>query len=110
VVVAGTFPLEPTTDGYIRGRLAEEGLLADARISPLCVLDLDDVDYLEALCEAGGCLPDLLNGWKSSPLSGIAFRIYAHSSGLIPAAPSRHVSDGAERFRQNAPSWINLRS
>jgi hypothetical protein len=89
IVVAGSFPLEPIGSGYIRTRLQAFRELSDSRVWPLCLLDIEDLNYLEALVQAGHPLVGLLTDWKSGDLLGVPFSTYAKQKLPIPEFSSR---------------------
>lgn len=66
LVAAGGFPLNAATSNLIDEYITAKGLFADARISPLAVVDLRDLDMLEALAEDGESIADLVRSWKKS--------------------------------------------
>jgi hypothetical protein len=76
IVVGGSFPLEPTTVAYVHDRLVAEGLLQFEGVKPVAILDFEDVDFLEALAEAGESIVDVLQDWAAGPLMGIPFTTY----------------------------------
>ena len=94
VLIGEAFPLEPTGWGYIRSKLGGFEVLSDPRVRPLCLLDVDDFDYLEAMVEAGQSPVELLIGWKESDLHGVPFRKYARDKFPVPKLSSRVINAG----------------
>jgi hypothetical protein len=79
VVRGGAFPVNPATRRYIDDCLAQETLLApaDARIQPLALVDLEELERCEALSSARGIsLPAILAGWQSSPYRAMSLHSY----------------------------------
>lgn len=54
IVATAGFPIGPVTTNVIWDRLAAAGLLQHPLVGPLEVLDLDDLEAIEAVQEAGG--------------------------------------------------------
>lgn len=79
VVVGGGYPIHPFTVEYIDRILRDEGLLTDARIGRLAVVDIGELEILEALGEEGHSVVDLLVGWKSSSLHAVPLKNYVIS-------------------------------
>jgi hypothetical protein len=74
LVVGGGFPLNPLTMQYIETKLSEEGLLQHPLVSPLSIIDLGDVEALEALGEQGLTPVDVLESWHESALRAVPLR------------------------------------
>lgn len=74
LVVGGGFPLNPLTMQYIEGKLAQEGLLQHALVSPLSIIDLGEVEALEALGERGVTPVEVLENWHKSGLRAVPLR------------------------------------
>jgi hypothetical protein len=91
VVVGGGYPIHPFTVEYIDGVLRDEGLLMDARIGRLAVVDVGELEILEALAEEGHSVVDVLSGWKSSSLHAVPLKNYVISEfgGERPFRPAR---------------------
>jgi len=73
VVVGGGYPNSPLTVRYAQEILEEKGYLKPP-IRSLCVIDLGELEMLEALVEAGESLVDLLLGWKESAIAPLPLR------------------------------------
>lgn len=80
VVVGSGYPLNPSTAAFVDELLKSEDLLSDARVMPLCLIDLEEVEMLEGMRERGISPPDLLMGWKRSPLAALPLKNYVLSS------------------------------
>ena len=79
VVRGGTFPVNPATRRYVDEYLEQEALLGrgDARVQPLALVDLEELELCEALTNARGTnLPAILAGWQSSPYRAMSLRSY----------------------------------
>jgi hypothetical protein len=77
VVSGGQFPVNSLTIRYIREQLTAEGLPPGGTIEDLIVLDLEELEGIQALCQRRGIpLPQLLDDWRQSPYGGVAFRNY----------------------------------
>lgn len=75
IVVGGGWPNEPFTSMYVVDHVKGEGLFQDARIAPLAIIDIPEVEMLEGVQEHRGWTPaDLLREWKSSGLATVSFR------------------------------------
>jgi len=62
------YPLNPLTLEYIVGEIRAAGLLDSARLAPLCVIDLGELDALEGLHESKGVsLHHELLEWQRAP-------------------------------------------
>lgn len=70
VVVAEGFPTNPITTEMVADELGAAGYLRDADVAPLQVLDLEDLEIIEALQEHGG--PSLRDLLDSKPNGGLA--------------------------------------
>ncbi len=79
VVHGGAFPVNPATRRYIEEYLGQEKLLdhTDARMQPLALVDLEELELCEALSSARGTsLPAVLAGWQGSPYRGMSLCSY----------------------------------
>jgi hypothetical protein len=77
IVHAGQFPHSRVTGQLIEERLASEHLLRDARIAPLALVGLDDLELAELVRgREGRSLPDLLDGWRASEYAETSLRNY----------------------------------
>jgi hypothetical protein len=76
VVCGGQFPVNPLTIRFISEQLAAAGT-PPGPIEPLVLLDLEELEGCQALHQRRGItLPELIEAWRSSPYSGVAFRNY----------------------------------
>jgi hypothetical protein len=77
VIVGGQFPVNPLTVRYLAEQLAAEGHQPDSTMQPLLVLDLEELEGCQALCQRRALtLPQLLDAWQNSPYRDAAFRHY----------------------------------
>jgi hypothetical protein len=77
VIVGGQFPVNPLTVRYLAEQLAAEGHQPDGTMQPLLVLDLEELEGCQALCQRRALtLPQLLDAWQDSPYRDAAFRHY----------------------------------
>lgn len=75
IVVGGGWPNEPFTSMYVADHVTREGLFRDARIAPLAIIDIPEVEMLEGLQEhRGWTTAELLREWKGSGLATVSFR------------------------------------
>lgn len=96
LVIGGGLQLNALSYGYIRWRLEELGLLNDPRVGPLAILDLEDVETLEALGEMGRTPTDVLTHWQESdmrnlPLHNFLIRHGYASDGRRPSRMKQTV-------------------
>ena len=73
LVVGGGFQLNSLSYSYIRARLAESNHLQHALVLPVCVLDPEDVEQLEALAENGASSAEVLTNWQASEYRDMPF-------------------------------------
>jgi hypothetical protein len=84
IVANGGFPNIVATSGYIADAIASEGLLAPP-IEPLAVIELTELEMLEALSEQGESTVALLRGWRDSSFERGSLRNYLlHRFGAGP--------------------------
>ncbi len=76
LVTSSFFPQTQLTGNYIDERLQQRSFLADPRIEKLALIEVGELELLEALCEDGNSLLDMLLGWKSSNLASLPLTIY----------------------------------
>src|ERR1700687_202069 len=77
IVSGGDSPVNPITTEYISHMARERGLLVDTRFSELCVIDLGELETLEAVSErAARPAADVLREWKSGPGHRFSLRTY----------------------------------
>jgi len=66
IVSGGGYPVNPITSEYISYTASQRGLLRDSRFHELCVIDLGELEMLEAVCErTGRSAVEVLGKWKS---------------------------------------------
>lgn len=87
LVIGGGFGVNPLSIFHVRERLKVRQLLDNVRIAHLCILDLSDVEILEALGERGHSPSRLLDGWQSSDLYGAPLRNHLILEGLLVDNP-----------------------
>ncbi len=76
LVVAGGYPSDPVSRGYAEKRVEKQGLLSDPRIDKLGIVDLGEVEMLEALARTHHDLARVVADWKRSELGNFALRNY----------------------------------
>ena len=74
LVVAGGYPSDPVSRGYAEKRLEKEGLLDDPRIDKLGIVDLGEIEMLEALAKTHHDLAKVVTDWKRSDKRDFALR------------------------------------
>lgn len=74
LVVAGGYPSDPVSRGYAEKRLEKEGLLDNPRIDKLGIVDLGEVEMLEALAKTHHDLAKVITDWKHSDNRNFALR------------------------------------
>jgi len=66
IVSGGGYPVNPITSEYISYTATQRNLLQDPRLLELCVIDVGELEMLEAVCErTGRSAEDVLKEWKS---------------------------------------------
>ena len=77
IVSGGGYPVNPITSEYISYTANQRRLLKDTRLADLCVIDLGELEMLEAVYERSAQSPaDVLDTWKSG--SGHRYSLRAH--------------------------------
>jgi hypothetical protein len=74
LVVAGGYPSDPVSRGYAEKRLEKESLLDNPRIDKLGIVDLGEVEMLEALAKTHHDLAKVITDWKHSNKRTFALR------------------------------------
>ena len=64
VVSAMGFPYMEPVILHIRDSMRAEGLLQDARVEPLCIVDLRELELLEGVVASGGSVASSLLAWQ----------------------------------------------
>lgn len=111
IVTSGHFPWGPHTVSY----LSEEADLPvpeDLRVAEIVVLDLGEVEMLEALAEKGVAPHDALMAWRTDALAGMPFRNFALAAFKDrfdgPMRP-RRISDSIGGILRSIASRLGLR-
>lgn len=91
LVVTEGFPVNPMTTAAIETDLKARGLLQGPRVSPLRILEQEDLHAIEAIIEdGGGGLLSLLEGYEQGQLRAMGFRDWAVTEArLAVGRPSR---------------------
>lgn len=77
VIQGGGFPVNIVTRRYIEDQTRSAKLLTDARIEPLAIIDMEELDACEMLHAARGMsLPEILRGWSASRYRNASLRTY----------------------------------
>jgi hypothetical protein len=103
LVVGGGYPNNPYSVRYVEEELVARGLLQDAFFEPLCVIDLQELESLEALAGHGHKPTDVLRDWKRSdhrevPLRNYLIRAFGGGEFLRPARIKGSVDATFERI------------
>lgn len=101
VVVGGGYPVNPITIQYIASEMMKRNLLDDARIAPLSIIDLSELEMLESVVEQGQSLPAMLRAWHESTLATMPLRnflIYRYESNANDFRPTRMKESTAKVF------------
>lgn len=77
IIASEGFPVTPITVDYVASELRDRGLFRDARMQPLAILDMGELEMIAGLSERGEALPRLVTAWQQSGLAKMPFRIYA---------------------------------
>jgi hypothetical protein len=101
VVVVGGSPLNSLSYSYIRVRLEELELFQHPLISPLSVIDLEDVEMLKGIGERGYSPAQVLEDWQASELRDYPIHNFLIRQGLLAggARPARMVAAFDAAFR-----------
>jgi hypothetical protein len=97
-LVAHGFPVNPITISELHERVARAGLLRGAHVGRLEIIDLDELEQVEALHESGGpSLASLLADKQTANLYRTALNQYLYFERRIPLArPDRQGRLGRE--------------
>jgi hypothetical protein len=77
VIQGGGFPVNIVTRRYIEEQKHSDKLLTDARIEPLAIIDMEELDACDMLHAAHGLsLPEILRGWSASKYRNVSLRTY----------------------------------
>jgi len=98
ILVAHGFPVNPITMTEIHERTAREGLLQGAHVGRLEIIDLDELEQIEALHESGGpSLATLLADKQTANLYRAALNQYLYFERRVPLTrPDRQGRLGRE--------------
>jgi hypothetical protein len=106
LVLPEGFPVNPITLTVIRERARRKGLLTRPDTDPVEIVDIEELEMIEALQEASGpSLLDILRSKQSGSLRNAAVRDHIlHVMRVQPDAPARHAGllDSALRPLVNA--------
>ena len=106
IVNVGTYPVNPMTMAAIEEQIAAKGWFADARVQPLAILDVGELEIAEGLQENGlGTLPEHLATWIQSDLHRVSLR--NHLFDKIDNAKGDAKGD-AFRSSNLSEAWNNL--
>jgi hypothetical protein len=95
LIVAGTFPVNDVTTAEIERHCRDEGWFEHARIQSLAVIDIEELEMLEAMWERGHSIVDLVVGWKTSDAGGMSLRNWLiDTSGVDAMRPNRIQVEG----------------
>lgn len=90
LLAGGRFPVNDVTTNEAAAYIADKRLFEDARNLPVAVIDLSELEMLEALHEKGKNPIALIRRWKSSDLSAMPLRNWIiREPGLEVARPAR---------------------
>jgi len=90
VVAGGGFPFNFATSQFIDNFIAMNGLFAQSGVLLAAVIDLSDLEIIEALHEDGEFVADLIRDWKSSSDRHLSFRNWVlKNRGSARARPRR---------------------
>lgn len=113
VVASGGYPINPSTVAYVSELMAAEQLLQDPRVETLAIIDLGELETLEALAEHGKTPVEVIVAWKSSGIAQLPLRNYIlateswRGADLRPARMRASYRDAArdmvERLGYGAP-------
>ncbi len=99
VVASEGFPVNPVTITLLHQRLAADSILQSADVSPLEVIDLEELEMLEGIQEIGGpTLQELLEGKAASSLVNTGMRDYVLLGLGLNIGPSARLRDVVERL------------
>lgn len=99
VIHAGQFPHSPPVTTIIGTQLRTENLLneRDARIAPVSVLSIEDLEVAELVRETRGlALPDILDAWKQSAYETNSLRNYLIETNGLHGPRPRSAASKAE--------------
>jgi hypothetical protein len=111
VLVAHGFPVNPITMSELHERVARAGLLQGAHLGRLEIIDLDELEQVEALHESGGAsLATLLADKQTANLYRTALNQYLYFERRVPLVrPDRQGRLGREVMEGIAARYELLR-
>ena len=75
VVNPGSYPVNPMTMTAVEAHLEGKGWFSDGGVEPLAIIDIGELEIVEALKEHGvGTLPEHLGSWIASDLHRVSLR------------------------------------
>jgi hypothetical protein len=97
IVAAMGFPYVGPVVQHVDALAGAEGLLTDARIEPLSILDLRELDLVEGKSAAGTDPASLVNEWQRATGRQVSFWNWATTwPGGAPSRPSRITAEGTD--------------
>jgi hypothetical protein len=100
LVVAGTFPVNDVTTKEIEQHCRAQKWFEHARVQMLAVIDIEELEMLEAMCDQGHSIADLLVRWKSSDGAGMSLRNWLiDTPGVDAMRPQRVQGEGEEAIK-----------
>jgi hypothetical protein len=97
VMAAMGFPYILPVVEHIDGLVAVEGLLGDARIEPLSILDIRELEVIEGKFSTGTDPATLLKRWQAATSREVSFWNWSTTwPDGAPARPSRMTAEGTE--------------
>jgi hypothetical protein len=105
VLVAHGFPVNPITMSELHERVARAGLLQGSHLGRLEIIDLDELEQIEALHESGGpSLASLLADKQTANLYRTALNQTSTSSdGFSSPGQTARVARGERSWRGSRP-------
>jgi hypothetical protein len=107
VLVANGFPVNPITMAELHERVGRAGLLQGAHVGRLEIIDLDELEQVEALHESGGAsLATLLADKQTANLFRTALNQYLYFERRVPLTrPDRQGRLGREVMERIAARY-----
>ena len=102
VAIGSDFARHPVISNIIEEYRKREGLLEDARIAPLSVIDVSEAEALEGLAALGHGLTEVLTGWHNSAGASMSLRNY-----LIEQYPKEPETFRSPRMRAQVNSCFD---
>ena len=108
LIAGGRFPVNFITMFELERFITDNELFTDARILPVAVMDLGEIEILEALCEQGQSPINLIARWRASEDAQVSFRNWIHNEPGLEAARPTRMNDQVESFMREANARLNL--